>query len=84
MVILFNITDPMELSNEQINTIELYFKSFGFETYSINGHEVSEIYSVLTNFKTDKPKAIIANTIKGKGVSFMENKKEWHQLCFLT
>ena len=61
-----------------IGSLESKFKSFGFETYSINGHEVSEIYSVLTNFKTDKPKAIIANTIKGKGVSFMENKKEWH------
>lgn len=61
-----------------IGSLESKFKSFGFETYSINGHEVSEIYSVLTNFKTGNPKAIIANTVKGKGVSFMENKKEWH------
>lgn len=56
------------------------FKSFGFNTIEIDGHNYGEILSALD--KADdvkgKPTAIIANTIKGKGVPDMENKAEWH------
>jgi transketolase len=54
------------------------FKVFGLHTLEINGHDVYEVYNAFTNRVKDKPNAIIANTIKGKGVSFMEDKKEWH------
>ena len=54
-------------------------KSFGWLTIEINGHDFNEIYKALELAKTsNKPFAIIANTIKGKGVSFMENQAGWH------
>jgi transketolase len=62
-----------------MGSLESKFNSFGFKTYNINGHDVEELYeSFLAINNEGKPKAIIANTIKGKGVSYMENKKEWH------
>ena len=55
------------------------FKAFGFYVQEINGHDFNEIISAVKNAKQqDKPSMIIANTIKGKGVSFMESKCEWH------
>ena len=55
------------------------FKSFGCETVEINGHNIKEIYDVLANKSSNnKPKVIVANTIKGKGFSFSENDNSWH------
>lgn len=53
------------------------FKSFGFDTYSIDGHNIDEIISTIEKAKTVKgaPHMIILNTIKGKGVSFAEAAK---------
>jgi len=56
------------------------FNAFGFET--INVEDGNDIEQIIAAYKTKrvkgKPRCIIANTIKGKGVSFMENKYEWH------
>ena len=52
--------------------------SFGWECLEINGHKVKEIFQAVKKRKTKKPLMIIANTVKGKGVSFMENKPIWH------
>lgn len=53
--------------------------SFGWETTEIDGHDFNEIYLAIEKAKqSDKPFAIIANTIKGKGISFMENQAGWH------
>ena len=60
--------------------IDEKFKSFGFQVININGHNYQEIidaFDVARNIK-GKPVCIIAKTVKGKGVSFMENKVEWH------
>jgi len=56
------------------------WRSFGWETVEIDGHCVPDIYDVLKNRKlaAGKPYAVIAHTVKGKGVSFMENNKDWH------
>jgi transketolase len=57
------------------------FSSFGFEVISIDGHNLSEIDQALdraTKNKTGKPVAIVAKTMKGKGISFLENKDNWH------
>lgn len=57
------------------------FESFGFETWEVNGHSLEQLVDALTEAKTrlnGHPKAIIAKTIKGKGVSFMENNYVWH------
>lgn len=56
------------------------FKSFGFEVITIDGHDIEKIIQALEKAKTvkGKPTVIIAKTVKGKGVSFMENKADWH------
>ncbi len=51
---------------------------FGFNTIEVDGHNVKQLYDGFKSKVKEKPMAIIANTVKGKGVSFMENKKEWH------
>lgn len=51
--------------------------AFGWHVVEVSGHDHDELYSAL-QYKTDKPVMIIANTIKGKGVSYMENEVEWH------
>lgn len=54
-------------------------KAFNWEVIEIDGHDIRAIYNAIeTAKKNDKPTAIIANTIKGKGVSFMENNAGWH------
>ena len=69
-------------SNDEVMTIkpvDKKFEAFGWYVQSINGHDFDEIIRAVQNAKKqDKPSMIIANTIKGKGVSFMENKVEWH------
>ena len=60
--------------------IDEKFRSFGFEIIKIDGHDIDEImkaFEVAKNIK-GKPTCIIAKTIKGKGVSFMENQVGWH------
>jgi transketolase len=53
--------------------------SFGWDTVEINGHDYNEIYEAYQKAQaSDKPFAIVANTVKGKGVSFMENQAGWH------
>ena len=56
------------------------FRSFGFEVIQVDGHNIAELINVFEQAKKvkGKPTAIIANTIKGKGVSFMENQAGWH------
>ena len=55
------------------------FESFGFNVLEIDGHNYDEIYNALIKSKDNaKPTAIIAHTIKGKGISFMENNPSWH------
>jgi len=60
--------------------IDEKFRSFGFDVQVIDGHNFDEIEKALDHAKTvkGKPSAIIAKTIKGKGVSFMENQVNWH------
>ena len=55
------------------------FEAFGWEARIVDGHDVGEICSALeASRNSNKPLAIIAMTVKGKGVSFMENKEGWH------
>jgi transketolase len=54
------------------------FQSFGCNVKNINGHNFIQIYKSFFVRKNKKPTVIIANTIKGKGVSFMENSISWH------
>jgi len=60
--------------------IDEKFKSFGFNVLNIDGHDIDEILNALEKARMSKgrPTAIIAKTIKGKGVSFMEDQVGWH------
>ena len=63
--------------------IDEKFKSFGFQVINIDGHNIQEIidaFDVAKNVE-DKPTCIIAKTIKGKGVSYMENDVKWHGIA---
>ena len=55
------------------------WEAFGFEVREINGHDFSQIHSALKS-ESARPLCVLARTVKGKGVSFMENKMEWHYL----
>ena len=54
--------------------------AFGWETYTVNGHEIADIHKIFNSldYANKKPKVIIADTVKGKGVSFMENNPDFH------
>lgn len=60
--------------------IDKKFEAFGWKTILIDGHNYEEIIAAIEEAKAtkDRPTAIIAKTIKGKGVSFMENEAAWH------
>ncbi len=64
-----------------LQDLEQKFKAFGCATRRINGHRMIEILDVLDDIRgiaCDKPVVIIADTVKGKGVSFMEHVPLWH------
>lgn len=54
------------------------WNAFGFKAVEVNGHDLNDIYAAFNTEHSGKPLAIIANTVKGKGVSFAENRVEWH------
>ncbi len=69
--------------NEDVMTvapIKEKFEAFGWHAVSIDGHDFSQIFDALDQARadTEKPFAIIAKTVKGRGVSFMEDEAGWH------
>lgn len=86
---LSNLTAFVDLNNLQIDgtidevnsakPVDKKFEAFGWYVITIDGHDYGAIEAALAKAKTvDKPVAIIAETIKGKGVSYMENAVNWH------
>ncbi len=63
-------TDPLEEK----------FRAFGWAVRHVNGHDLAELSDALLSvpFESGKPSIVIARTVKGKGISFMEDVKEWH------
>ena len=75
------LTDStMNVKGINQNDIEQKFRAFGFQTVLIDGHNIESIIRALTiaEMTKGKPTVIICKTIKGKGVSFMENQIDWH------
>jgi transketolase len=70
-----NVSDIMEIA-----PVDLKWQSFGWNVIKINGHDFKQIIESINEAKVikGKPTIIIANTIKGKGVSFMQNTCDWH------
>lgn len=57
------------------------FDSFGFDAVDVDGHDIAALldaFDGILSRKDGRPKALIADTVKGKGISFMENRPEWH------
>ena len=87
---LHNLTCVIDRNNIQIdgNTEDVMpleplrekYESFGWVVMEMNGHDMREIVSTLeeAQARQEAPVCIIANTVPGKGVDFMENKYEWH------
>ena len=86
---LSNLTAFIDFNNLQIDgtidevnsakPIDKKFEAFNWYVITIDGHDFDQIEAALKEAKSvDKPVAIIANTVKGKGVSFMENQVSWH------
>jgi transketolase len=65
-----------------VEPLEEKYRSFGWEVVTINGHDMKQVVEALENAKAKagcgKPTVIIADTVKGKGVSFMEDIAGWH------
>lgn len=62
-----------------IDDLPAKLKAFNWNVLEIDGHNLQEIYDAIESSKlSDKPTVIVANTVKGKGVSFMENNAGWH------
>ena len=83
VVIVDNNGLQIDGKNEEVmnvNPIGKKFRAFGFNTIRIDGHDFEQIFYALEKAKKtkDMPTAIIASTVKGKGVSFMENNPGWH------
>jgi transketolase len=53
-------------------------RAFGWDVAAVDGHDVAALLAALSAPRRGKPLAVIANTVKGKGVSFMENDMRWH------
>ncbi len=86
---LSNLTAFVDYNNlqidgtvEEVNSpapIDKKFEAFGWHTIMIDGHDFDQIEAAVNEAKTiDKPVCIIAKTVKGKGVSYMENQVGWH------
>lgn len=61
-----------------VSNLPARWNAFGWDTVEVDGHDHEMLREALTKSKPEKPLCIIAHTVKGKGVSFMENKVEWH------
>ena len=76
---IFQSYGPLEqVSN--MTSIKKKWESFGFEVIEINGHDINDLKKTFKNArkKISKPIIVICYTIKGKGLSFAENKPDWH------
>ena len=64
----------------KLDPLDEKWRSFGFDVQNINGHSIKELQKSFkkAQIKNGKPKVIIANTIKGKGISYMEDVTRWH------
>jgi len=80
VIIDYNKWQAIGRTNEVLNLEPLAdkWKAFGWEVLEIDGHDYGQIENALRHRTKDKPVAVIANTVKGKGISEMEDKLEWH------
>lgn len=80
VIVDINGWQAMGTTDEVLKTrwLDEKWRSFGWEEYTVNGHKFGDLDFALNGPFGTRPKVILAETIKGKGVSFMEDKLEWH------
>jgi transketolase len=61
-----------------LRSLAAKFEAFGGNVHEVDGHNIEQLCNALQLTDSVKPSVIIAHTVKGKGISFMENKREWH------
>jgi transketolase len=67
------------MHEHDVRAYERKFRAFGWDTYRVNGHDISSILAAYERIrKTGGPAVVLAKTIKGRGVSFIENRNGWH------
>ncbi len=73
-------TDGLTSKIMNVQPIAAKFQAFGWNTHEINGHRFEQIDAAVVEClaRNGRPSVIVANTIKGKGVSFMEGNADWH------
>jgi len=69
---------PIRVRHPNILPVEPKFEAFGWDVRTVNGHDSQAIFEAGRSKQPAKPLAIVANTVKGKGVSYMENQGIWH------
>jgi transketolase len=76
---MLQITDYTE-NVSQLEPLEDKFRAFGLAVKSVNGNSIPELINVFdgTPFERGKPNLVMARTVKGKGISFIENNLAWH------
>jgi transketolase len=62
----------------RLEPLDEKWRAFGWDVVTIDGHDHAALYEALSSPHPGKPRCVIANTIKGKGVSFIEDRVEWH------
>ena len=62
----------------KLDSISAKMQAFNWNVISCDGHDVGDLLRAFGEIKSGKPNVIIADTIKGKGISFIENRREWH------
>lgn len=79
VIVDFNKLQAFGRTNDIVNQKNLAkrWKAFGWDVHEVDGHDLNQLENAFLA-ACDNPKVIIAHTIKGKGVSFMEDKLEWH------
>lgn len=82
VIVDYNKWQATARSNEtlQLSPLREKWESFGWDAYEVDGHDVGGLATALTEVPngSGKPVAFIAHTVKGKGVSFMEDDNNWH------
>ncbi len=82
LVVDFNRWQATGRSQEitAISPLKDKFEAFGWSSYDVDGHDINALINVLKNVPdgSGSPVAVVANTVKGKGISFMEDDNNWH------
>jgi transketolase len=80
VIVDHNKMQSLDYCEKTIELIDLgvKWKAFGWSVLEVDGHDHDQLRDALRQNESDKPKCIIAHTVKGKGISFMENEILWH------